>query len=151
MSHDIKDWCKIWRKINLLFQNWQEFGEFWSNPSKVSKITTLIGLFHTKYIIFDLKKYRGIIFHDTEESCKIWRITHLWFGKWHEDFARFSPELSKISKICILMSYFWPKYIIFEQKKYKRVIFDGTEYWCKVWRKTDLCLKNGMRNLANFH
>ena len=29
-------------------------------------------------------------------------------------------------------------------------MFDGTEDWCKIWRKTDLCFKNNMRHLANF-
>ena len=24
-------------------------------------------------------------------------------------------------------------------KKYRGVMFDGTEYWCKIWRKTYLC------------
>ena len=68
MSHDTEEWCKIWRKTNLLFQKWQEFGEFWSEHSKVSKTCSVIGLFCAKHITFDLKKYRGIIFHDTEES-----------------------------------------------------------------------------------
>ena len=130
MSHDTEDWCKIWRKTDLLFQKWQEFGEFWSKHSKVSKICTLIGPFHAKYITFDLKKYRGVIFHDTEEWCKIWRKTDLWFGKWHEEFGKFSPEHSKISKICTLMGCFWPKYIMFELNKYRVVMFDETEYWC---------------------
>ena len=127
MSHDTEDRCKIWRKTNLLFQHWQEFGEFWSEHYKVSKICTLVIPFHAKYIIFDLKKYRGVIFHDTEQSCKILKKTRLWFGKWHEDFSRFSPELSKISKICTLMSCFWLKYIMFELKKYWGVMFDCTE------------------------
>ena len=30
MSHDTEVWCQIWRKTNVLFQEWQEFGEFWS-------------------------------------------------------------------------------------------------------------------------
>ena len=81
VSHDTEDWCKIWRKTDLLFQKWQEFGEFWSEHSKVSNIYTLIGPFHEKYIILDLKKYRGVIFYDTREWCKIWRKTDLWFGK----------------------------------------------------------------------
>ena len=38
---------------------------------KVLKISTLIDLFRVKYITFDIKIYRGVIFHDTEESCKI--------------------------------------------------------------------------------
>ena len=37
--------------------------------SKILKICTFLFPFRTKY--FDLKKYRGVIFHDTEESCKI--------------------------------------------------------------------------------
>ena len=80
VSHDTEDWCKIWRKTDLLFQNWQEFGEFLSEHSKVSKICTLIGSLHEKYVMFDLKKYRGVIFHDTREWCKIWRKTDK-FGK----------------------------------------------------------------------
>ena len=30
------------------------------------------------------------------------------------------------------------KYITFDLKKYNGVIFDSTEYWCKIWRKADL-------------
>ena len=127
MSHDTEDWCKIWRKTNLLFRKWQQFGEFWSEHSKVSKICALIGLFHEKYIAFDLKKYRGVIFHDNGESCKIWRKSGLWFGKWHEEFGKFSPEHSKISKSCSLMSCFWRKYKTFELKKYRGVMFDSTQ------------------------
>ena len=81
MSHDTGEWCKIWRKTNLLFKQWQEFDEFWSEHSKVSKICTLISPFCAKYITFDLKKYRGVIFHNTEVPCKIWRKTDLWFGQ----------------------------------------------------------------------
>ena len=32
-----------------------------------SQISTLTGSFCAKYITFELKKYRGVIFHDTEE------------------------------------------------------------------------------------
>ena len=33
--------------------------------------STLIGPFLAKYKTFDVKKYRGVIFHETEEPCKI--------------------------------------------------------------------------------
>ena len=39
MSHDTEEWCKILRKINLLFQKWQEFGEFWSEYSTNERLT----------------------------------------------------------------------------------------------------------------
>ena len=63
MCHDKKEWCKIWRGIDLLFQNWnEEFDKFWPEYPKVSKICTLMGSFWSKYIMFELKKYRGVMF-----------------------------------------------------------------------------------------
>ena len=38
------------------------------------------------------KKVQRNIFHETEESCKIWRKTDLLFGKWHQEFGKFSSE-----------------------------------------------------------
>ena len=35
MSHYPEDWYKVWRKTDLLFKKWQEFGEFWSEHLKV--------------------------------------------------------------------------------------------------------------------
>ena len=69
MSHDTEVSYKILRKTDLLFQKWQQFGEFWSEYSKVSKICTLSGPFCAKYITFDLKKYTWVIYHDNGEWC----------------------------------------------------------------------------------
>ena len=92
-----------------------------------------------------------ILCHGNEEWCKIWRGIDLSVQNWHEEYDEFWPEHSKISKICTLMDCFWPKYIMFELKKYREVMFDGTEYWCKTWRKNDLCFQKSQRNLAYFH
>ena len=46
-----------------------------------TQIYILIGPLHKKYVIFDPKKYRGAIFHDTREWYKIWGKIDLWFGK----------------------------------------------------------------------
>ena len=105
------------------------------------KIGTLMGFFYPKYKMYDLKIYRGVMCHDNEEWCKIWRGNDLSVQNWHEEFDEFWLEHLKVSKICSLMGYFWPKYIIFELKKYRRVMFDGTEDWWKIWRKTDLCFQ----------
>ena len=99
MSHDPEHWRKIWRKTDLLFQKWQEFGEIWPEHSKVYKTCTFICSYCAKYLMFDLKKYRGVIFHDTEGWCKIWRKTDLWFGKWNEEYGKFSPQYLKVSKL----------------------------------------------------
>ena len=43
MCHDNEKWCKIWRGINVPFQNWhEEFDELWPKRSKVSKMCTSI-------------------------------------------------------------------------------------------------------------
>ena len=97
MCNDTEKWWKIWRGIDLCFQSWnKEFNEFWLEQLKVSKICTLMGSFWPKYKMLALKKYRGVIFHDTREWCKIWRRTDLWFGKLHEEFGKFSPEQTKV-------------------------------------------------------
>ena len=38
------------------------------------------------------KTYRGVIFHETEEWCKVWRKTDLWPGKWREDFEELTQS-----------------------------------------------------------
>ena len=66
MSHNPEDWCKIWRKTDPLFQKWQEFGDISPEQSKFSKISTFICSYCAKYLMFDLKNYRGLIFHDSK-------------------------------------------------------------------------------------
>ena len=43
-----------------------EFDKFWPKHSRVSKSFILMGSFWAKYTIFELKRYRGVIFDDTE-------------------------------------------------------------------------------------
>ena len=93
----LKSDAKFEEKPILLFQKWQEFGEFWSERSKVSKICTLIGAFRAKH---------------TEESCKIWRKTDFRFGKRHEELGKFSPEHLKVSKLVLS----WDPF--FQSRKY---------------------------------
>ena len=134
MSYDTDLGCEIRKKTDLLFQKWQEFGEFWPEHSKVSQICTLIGSYCAKYLMFDLKKYRGVIFHDTEEWCKIWRKTDLWFGKWHEEFGKFSPEHSKVSKLGL----WWDPFI--QSRKCMSLKF--TEWLCVTTVKNDVKFKD---------
>ena len=81
MSHDTEEWCKIARKNHLLFHNCQEFGEFWSKHSKISKFCTSVGCFWPNYKMFQLEKYRRVMFNDVKCWCKIWRKTGLCFQK----------------------------------------------------------------------
>ena len=91
--------------------------------------------FGAKYILLVLKKYRGVIFHETEEAYKIWRGIALSIQNWHKEFGRFRPEHWKVSKVFTLMGSFWAMYILL---LYRGVIFHDIEESCKIWRKTDL-------------
>ena len=109
MCNNTEELWKIWRGIELLFQNWhKQFDKFSLEHWKVSKIYTLMECFWLNYIMFELKRYRGLIFHDAREWCKIWRKIDLWFEKWHEEFDKFSLE-HKSLKTGTFIGSFYPK------------------------------------------
>ena len=96
---------------------------------KILKISFLIGSFYANYIKLDLQKYRGVIFHDTEDRCKIWRKTDLWFRKWHEEYGKFSPEHSKVSKVGL----WWGPFL----QSRKCTSLNHTEELCVMTMKND--------------
>ena len=143
MCHENEEWCKIWRGIDLSFQNWHEqFDEFWPKHLKVWKIFILMCSFWAMYILFVLKKYTGVIFHETEEGHKIWGGIDPSFQNWHKKFDNIWPEYSKVSKIFTLMGSLWANYIFFELIKYRGVVFHETEERYKIWRGIDLSYQN---------
>ena len=136
----------------MSFQNWhKELEEFWVENSKVSKTYTLMRYFWQKYIMSELKKYRGVTFHDTRVWCKIWRKNDLWFGKWHEKFGKFSPEHTKFSKLGLSLGLF------IQSKKCMSLTLRGElcamtmKNDAKFEKKISCHLKIDMRNLTNFY
>ena len=93
---------------------------------------------------------RGVICHENEEEYKICRGIDLLFQNWHKEFDKIWPEHSKVSKIFILMDSFWAKYILFELKKYRGVIFHETEEGYKIWRGIDLLFQNWHKEFDKF-
>ena len=58
-----------------MFEKWQEFGGFWPEHMKFAKFPLLLAPLCKVYNVWP-KKCRGVIFKDTEEGYKIWRITN---------------------------------------------------------------------------
>ena len=142
---------KIWRGIDLSFQKWhKEFDKFWPEHSKVSKTFTLIGSFSAKYILFELKKYRGVIFHETEEGYKIWRKTDLLLGKWHEEFGKFSPEHSKVSKLELWWDPFAQSRTCMTVKFTEKLSVMTMENDTKTEEELTCRFKMDVRNFTNF-
>ena len=81
------------------------------------------------------------------------RLKRNWLvsSKWHEEFDEFLPDPSKISKIYTLMGFFWKKvYNVRAKKKYSGVMFDGSEYWCNIWKKHDFCFQKWHEEFSKF-
>ena len=102
--------------------------------------------------MYELTIYRGLMCHDNEEWVKICSRIDLPFQNSHEQFDKFWPEHSNVSKMFTLMGCFWPNYIMFQLKK-------STEELCLMALKIDVkfegkltcAFSNDMRNSANFH
>ena len=114
--------------------------------------------------MYELKIFRGVMCHDNGEWCKIWRGSDFSVQNWYGEFDEFWSEHSKVSKICILMGYFWPKYIMFELKKVQRthvwwhwrLLQNLKENWLvlskmtwRIWQIFVYRLKNGDFNLES--
>ena len=125
----------------MLFQKWQEFGEFWPKHSKVSKIYTLIDSYCAKYLMFDLKNKIDAKFEE-KLTCGLKNDT---WGIW-----QFSPGHSKVSKL----EFWWGTFV----QSRKCMSFKFTEVLCVMTMKNDakfeeelIChFKVDIRNLTNF-
>ena len=148
MSNGTAKWWKIWRGIDLSFQNGHEgFNEFWPEHSKIPKICTLMGCLWPKYIMLALK---GVRFDGTKYWCKIWKKIDLCFQKWHEKFGKFSPEHSKALKLGL----WWDPFIqrtICMSLKFTGELHVMTMKNDRKFKEELTCqFKTDIRNLINF-
>ena len=137
-SCDTEEWCKIWKKIDLWFGKWhEELGLWWDAFIQSRKCMSL--KFTEELCVIAMKN-----------DAKFEKVLTCRFKIDMRNLTNFNLNTSKVSKICTLMGSFWTKYIMFELKKYRGVMFDGTEYWCKTWRKTDLCFQKWHEEFGKF-
>ena len=97
-----------------------------------SKRFTSIGYFCPKYIRFQLKKYREVIFHDTKQWCKNWINLDLVVSKMGWGIGWTFIRALKSLKNCTLMGSFCPKNIMFQLENFRGVMCPDTERWCKL-------------------
>ena len=130
-------------KRNWLVQNWhEEFNKLWPKHTKISKIFPLLSCFWPKYIMLQLRKYKGVMFDGTEYWCKIWMKTDFCFQKLHEEFGKLSREHLKVSKLVL----WWDSFI--QSRKCISLKFTGEFFVmtmkkrCKIGRRIDLSFQN---------
>ena len=120
----------------------RNLNKFWSEHLKVSKIFILMCSVWAKYIFFELKKYRGVIFYETEEGYRICKGIDLSFQNWQKEFDKCWPGHLKVPNIFTWIGFFWAKYILFELKKYREVISLETEEGYNICRGIDWSFQN---------
>ena len=96
-----------------------------------SKSFTLMGYFCPKYSRFELKKYRGAIFHNKEQWCKNWINLNLVISKMGWGIEWTFIRALKSLKNRTLMGSFCRKNIMFQIKDSRGVMCHDTERWCK--------------------
>ena len=125
--------AKVKEKLTCSFKyEMRNFMNFYPTTQK-SQNFTLMGYFCLKYMRFELKKYRGVIFHVTEQWCKIWINPDLVVSKmpWGIGWTFIkAPKSLKVS--CTLIGRFCPKHTRFQLENFREIMCHDTEECCKV-------------------
>ena len=145
MKNDRKIEEELTCRFKIDLRNFTNF-----EPSaRKSKKVVLIGSLWPNYVLFELQKYRGVTFHDTEEICKFWRKTDLRFEKTWEIWQIFTRDL-KVSNLGL----WWDPFV----QSRKSMTLKFAEELCVMAMKNNAkfeeeltChFKTDMRNLTNF-
>ena len=129
----------------------EELTNFDSRAWKVSKVYTLIGCFWPKYVMFELKKYRWVIFHNTRVWCKTWGKIDLLFGKWQEKFGKFSTVHTNVSKLGPSLGPFMQSRKYMSLKLTWELCAMTLKNDAKIEKESTCQLKVDIRKLTNFN
>ena len=127
-----------WRLMQSLKKNYPHIKYDMRNlvnihqTNQKSENVTSIGSFCPKYIRFELKKYRAVIFYDTDQWFKIWMNLDLVALKIAWEIGWTFIRAHKSQKNCTLMSSFFLKHMMFQLENFKGTRCHGTEGLWKV-------------------
>ena len=147
-DNDNEEWCKIWTGIDWSVKNWhKEFNAFWLQHSKSSIICTLMGCFWRKYLMIELRNYRGVMFDGTQDLKENWlSLPEMTWEIWQI----FTTARSKVCKFGLLLGPF------IQSRKYMSLKFTEELYIMRMKNDTkseeDLTcqFKTDMTNLTIF-
>ena len=104
----------------------RNFVNFHPTTQKFQNFTSM-DYFCSKYMRSEIRKCRGIVFHDTEQSCEIWINPGSVVSKmaWGTGWT-FITALKNL-KNCTLMGSFCPKDIMFQLDNFRWIMCHDTE------------------------
>ena len=109
-----------------------------------------MGSFYPKRKRFELKKYRGVILHDTEDWWKLWTNPDLTVSKTAWGIGRTFIRAIKSLKYWTVMGSFFPQHIMFPLENLIGFICHDTERWCKIQKKTESQLEIWRKEFRSF-
>ena len=120
-----------------------------TQPLENLTFCTLMGWFWPKYIMFQLKKYKGVMSDGTQDWYKVWRKTDLCFQKLTWGIWQIFTRALESLQIGTLMTSFCLKLKMYEHKIYKGFMCHDNEEWRKNWREIDLSVQNWQFEIFN--
>ena len=127
----LKSYAKFREKLTCSFiYNMRNFVNFHPTSQKSVHFTSM-SYFCPKYMRFELKQYRGVIFHDTEQWSKIWTNLDLLVSKMVWGIGWTFIRALKSLKNYILTGSFCSKHLC-QLKNFRGIMYHKTEGWCKM-------------------
>ena len=149
MSFITEEWFKIWRKTDVWFEKWQEFGKFSPEHSKVSKLR----LWWVPFI----QSRKSMSLEFTEELCvmtmkndaKFEEELTYYFKIDMRNLTNFDLSTWKSKKIGSLIGSFDQSMYCLSYKSTKELCLMKLKIDAKFEGKWTWVFKNDMRDLAN--
>ena len=88
--------------------------------------------FSPKYTLLELRKYRGVIFHDIEQWYKIWINPDIVVSKMAWGIGWAFIRALKYLKNCTLTRSFCPMYIMFQPENFVGIMCCDIAGWWKI-------------------
>ena len=119
---------KFKEKLTYSFKyDMRNFVDFHPTTQK-SKNFTSMGSFCPKYMRFELKKYRVVVFHDTEQWCKILINPDLMISKMVWGIGWTFIRALKSLKNCTMMGSFCQKHVMFHLERFRGIKCHDVEW-----------------------
>ena len=135
-----EDSCKIWRQTDLYVLKWhKEFGKFLPEHVQKSKNRVLSWVLlckvenvwawnlHGSYMSWEWRMMENLKRNWLVNSKLIWVIWWI-LHRALQNFKNLNFNELLLTEV----------YNVWAKKKYRGVMFDCAEDWCKIWRQTDL-------------
>ena len=155
MENDMRNFANFYQNT-WKCQNWyfkidiRNLMNFDPRTQRSQKCTLSWAAFDQIIYMFELKKYRGVMFNCTQGWYKIWRKTDLCFQKCTWGIWQIFTRALESLQIGTLMTYFCLKVQMYEFKNCRGVMCHGNDKWCKICRGTDLPVENWHEEFDKF-